>query len=176
MNNSKIIFLGGIHGAGKGTISKRIMTNINLEYLSASQLLKWEEISPDVKDKKVPNIPRTQESLLFALKKKCENEKLYLLDGHYCLLNEDNIPSKVDMDVFRKINPQLFLVMIEDPKIIITRLEKRDQKNYELNKISEMQNFEVSYAKEIAAKLNKPFLEISQNNIVQTINDIKRMI
>ena len=169
-------FLGGIHGVGKGTFSKRLLESVNLEYLSASQLLKWEEVSPDVKNKKVSNIPNTQERLLFALEKICKKDKMYLLDGHYCLLNEENLPSEVAIEFFRKINPKLFLVLIDDPKIIMSRLKKRDRKNYELSKIIEMQNFEVSYANEIAVKLNRPIVEIKQNNIVQIINKIKRII
>lgn len=69
MNCSKIIFIGGIHGVGKGTISKRIIENLNLEYLSASRLLSWEKYSPDLKNKKVTNFSETQTRLIHALKK-----------------------------------------------------------------------------------------------------------
>ena len=40
-----IIFIGGIHGVGKGTICKEVVLNTDLIHLTASQILKWEVIS-----------------------------------------------------------------------------------------------------------------------------------
>ena len=44
--HNNIIFIGGIHGVGKGTICKKITDQFSdLVHISASTLLKWEEIS-----------------------------------------------------------------------------------------------------------------------------------
>jgi len=40
-----IIFIGGIHGVGKGTLCEKVCNDLNLLHLSASEVLKWEEIS-----------------------------------------------------------------------------------------------------------------------------------
>jgi len=47
-----IVFVGGIHGVGKSTICQHICRELNMEYLSASELSKWEEINDDAKIKK----------------------------------------------------------------------------------------------------------------------------
>jgi len=39
--NKEIIFIGGIHGVGKGTLCKRIASDLNIIHLSASEVLKW---------------------------------------------------------------------------------------------------------------------------------------
>jgi len=40
-----IIFIGGIHGSGKGVICENIVENSNLIHLTASEVLKWHELS-----------------------------------------------------------------------------------------------------------------------------------
>ena len=42
----------GIHGVGKCTICQQICSELNLEYLSASELLKWKAVIEDAKNKK----------------------------------------------------------------------------------------------------------------------------
>jgi adenylate kinase len=59
MNN--IIFIGGIHGSGKGTVCKNISKQTNLITNIASELIKWNDISHQ-NNKKVNNINETQES------------------------------------------------------------------------------------------------------------------
>jgi adenylate kinase len=63
MNDRKIIFVGGIHGVGKGTICKVLAQKFDFEHLSTSQVLKWNEIS-NLKNKKVQNFAITQDRLL----------------------------------------------------------------------------------------------------------------
>jgi adenylate kinase len=176
MNSPKIIFLGGIHGVGKGSFSKSLTESLNLKYLSASKLLKWENFSSDVKNKKVASISETQENLLNALHKICSSDTTYLLDGHFCLLNIENEPTIIEIEIFRNINPILFLVMKEDVRIIRNRLKKRDNKNYELERLHAMQSMEISHAKSIAKELNKPFFEIDINNFTEIINNIKKLL
>lgn len=74
-----IIFIGGIHGVGKGTICEDISTKTDLIHITASEILKWEEIS-DNDNKLVKNIVSTQDRLIKGLKNLIEKEKLYLLD------------------------------------------------------------------------------------------------
>lgn len=47
-----IVFIGGIYGVVKSTICQHICRELNMEYLSASELLKWEDINDDAKTKK----------------------------------------------------------------------------------------------------------------------------
>jgi adenylate kinase len=174
MNSSKIIFLGGIHGVGKGALSKKLISELNLGYLSASNLLKWKNISKG-NNKKVANIPNTQEKLLDALSNKCKNNEQYILDGHFCLLNKNGMVEKVSLDIFVKINPILVVVATTDEKLIQQRLEERDKRYYNLDILKNMQKIEKEYAHEIALRLDIPFLEVKNGDCKNLINLISNL-
>ena len=168
----KIVFLGGIHGTGKGFLSEKLCSNLSLEYLSASGLIKWSEINSDIENKFVKNISGTQERLINALKITCKENQNYLLDGHYCLLNSIQEPTKVDFEVFSNINPIILLIVTAEPELIRERLMTRDGKDYDISLITKMQTLEKSYAEEISSKLNVPLYLIDEFNI----NDITELI
>nr|WP_298655519.1 ATP-binding protein [uncultured Flavobacterium sp.] len=132
MNN--IIFIGGIHGVGKGTICKKIASKTDLIHITASEILKWDEISSS-DNKLVNNISSTQERLINGLKSLIKNDKRYLLDGHFCLLNSNGIPCKIDEDTFDSINPKIISIVIDDIGKIVDRLEKRDNKKYDIKSL-----------------------------------------
>ncbi|MBA3970554.1 MAG: AAA family ATPase [Bacteroidetes bacterium] len=160
----RIIFIGGIHGVGKGTLSEKICATTGLIPLSASDLIKWHEVSPDGKNKKVDNILSTQERLLKGLKHTVHEDNAYLLDGHFCLLNKSNQPEKVPIETFVGIDPNIISVIVDDIAAIINRLKLRDGKEYDLNTLNEMQKLEVEYAKEISVQLNIPLIIIKNSD------------
>lgn len=169
----KIVFLGGIHGTGKGFISDRLCHNLSMKYLSASGLIKWTEISTDAKNKAVDNIPNTQERLMTALKATCIENKNYLLDGHYCLLNSNQEPTKIEFEIFSEINPTILLIITAEPELIRERLANRDNRNYNISLIEEMQSVEKQYAEEISFKLKVPLYFVNEGNINEVTNLIK---
>lgn len=117
MNKGKIIFIGGIHAVGKGTVCKELAQKFNFEHLSASQVLKWDELS-DSKNKKVQNLTTTQDRLLTNLYRIIEPNKKYLLDGHFTLLNSNGEPEKIDESTFIGIQPESIILLTCEPKII----------------------------------------------------------
>ena len=56
MKTKQIVFIGGIHGVGKGTLCREIEKVIQVETISASDLLKWNEVSKEFGNKAVTNI------------------------------------------------------------------------------------------------------------------------
>ena len=50
-----IIFIGGVHGVGKGNICQNIKLNLNIIHLTASEVLNWKDIS-DIENKFVQDI------------------------------------------------------------------------------------------------------------------------
>ena len=161
---SKIVFLGGIHGVGKNTMCTLIKQGMDIIHLTASDLIKWSEISPDVNNKEVGDVDETQNRLIAALRGTIEPSKEYILDGHFCLLRPGGDISRVPFETFRAINPCAIAVMTEKPSIISKRLSLRDNKEYSVDLIRAFQQEEISWAKEVASKLNIPFLEIHGNN------------
>lgn len=124
-----------------------------MEYLSASELLKWKDIHEDGKNKKVKVIPDTQNRLILGLTNMVKKDKFFLLDGHYCLLNSDNEVVNIPLDTFEKINPISLNLILGDISEIKERLETRDNKLYDYSLLERLQNEELTYAKQLSKKL-----------------------
>lgn len=167
-----IHFIGGIHGVGKGTICSKICEQTTLVHLTASELLKWNEISA-VDNKKVADIPNTQDRLIVGLNNVTKANESYLLDGHFCLFNAEGNVEKVPLETFVKIAPKSITVVTAKVELIKQRLEKRDKKTYDFDVLATMQNTEKEYAKEISAHLNIPFIELKNGEFQPLIDVIK---
>ena len=100
MRRNSIIFVGGIHGVGKSTLCKKACELIGIKYLSASSVLNWAKVNNNQKSKKVQDITQTQDLLINGLKKFITDEKVYLLDGHFCLLNKRSEICKIPVGTF----------------------------------------------------------------------------
>ncbi|HLO54202.1 MAG TPA: ATP-binding protein [Saprospiraceae bacterium] len=170
-----IIFVGGIHGVGKSTICQQICKELNWEYLSASELIKWKDINGDSKTKNVRDIPETQERLLKGLENSIENNKTYLLDGHYCLLNKYNTIEKISMEVFLKISPKAICVILDDIIEIKNRLENRDNKIYKFELLEQLQNCEVEYAKQLSKTLDVSIFIEQSSGFMKLFNHLRKI-
>lgn len=171
--NRNIIFIGGIHGVGKGTICRSVSKKVNMQHISASKVLKWDEISAK-ENKKVENLDNTQLRLLSGLNALIKEEFTYLLDGHYCLLNSEGEPEEISEQTFELISPKKLVVIVENSKEINDRLNDRDGVDYNLNTIENMQNMELKYAKYLSIKLDIPFLKINSQEEDQLIKFINK--
>jgi adenylate kinase len=168
-----ISFIGGIHGVGKSTICKSICADLNIEYLSASEVLKWVEINEDSQEKKVQNIALTQNRLIKGLQNRVEKEHHYLLDGHYCLLDNSEKIIKVPFETFQAINPSTLHLIVSDITEIKSRLELRDKRIYDYSLLKNMQDQEIEYAKELSHKLNIDLTIGQQDNYCQILDALK---
>lgn len=169
-----IIFIGGIHGVGKGTLCKRIESELGIIHLSASEVLKWKDFNVDSSDKRVSDIDSTQDCLLKNLKGVITPGKTYLLDGHFCLLNKESKIEKVPEEVFIGINPKKIIVLSETPEIIAKRLYQRDGKRYETSLLEKMQNTEIEHAQYLSSLLDLEMFEVqsdSYNTLKEVINN-----
>lgn len=166
-----IIFIGGVHGAGKNFLLDNINSEISFIHLTASEVLKWKEISDNPDKKLVNSITNTQDILIENLRKIVKDEQNYLLDGHFTLLNKSGEIEKVPENTFMRIAPKALIVKISEPNVILQRLKKRDNQIWDLDKISTMQTQELEYAQSIAIKLKVPFYQLDDNqeNILEEI-------
>gem|GEM_PF-840518 len=152
-----IFFIGGIHGSGKGNIAQQILSVTNLIHLEASKVLKWEEISLK-ENKYVEDINITQNSLIKNLHQIVDRNKRYLLDGHYCLIKNQEQVERIDIETFEKINPISLSIKIDDPQ-----LEHRDSKIYDINFLEHFQNEEIKYAQFLSQHLKKTLFILNDN-------------
>ena len=165
--NYNLIFIGGIHGVGKTTLCSQISKKYNINHLSASQLIKWNSTNKEVKD-----IDETQKSLISELNKNIDYTKLNILEGHFVLWNQKNEIKKISFNIFKKINPNKIILIIENSEKIKKNLEKRDKKQYSIKDIEDMQNEEINYAKDVANKLNIELLIYNSYNFTENIKNI----
>lgn len=150
MNLKNILFVGGIHGVGKSTICRQLSTDLNVNYLSASEVLKWKDINTDEKNKKVTNIPDTQDRLISGLNNLIKPHNKYILDGHFCLFDGSGFATKIPIETFEIINPLSLTIITGDLDEILNGLQNRDQKSYTHESLSHMQKLEIEYAQELS--------------------------
>lgn len=150
----QILFAGGIHGVGKSTLCREIAAQFSLNYLSASEVLRWKDLNTDEKNKKVVDIPDTQSRLLRGLEAIVKPGQRYVLDGHFCLFNKEGEVTSVPMETFERIKPFALILVTGDPAQISSALARRDDKSYDAEVLEEMQNHEMSHAQQVAAHLN----------------------
>jgi adenylate kinase len=170
----KIAFIGGIHGVGKSTVCSLVCKELNLGYLSASELLRWKELVENPKAKTVENIPSTQERLIKGLEAHVEKGGSYLLDGHYCLLNGSGEITNVPIETFQQINPLSLHIVIGDPSEVKRRLESRDNISYDLELLRMLHQQELQYAQELSTTLSVPLGICTQDDfsmVVEIINE-----
>lgn len=170
---SNITFVGGIHGVGKSTICKKICTDLNIQYLSASEVLNWAELNEDGKNKKVQDISVTQDRLVNGLFKRVNKNHFYLLEGHYCLFDKSGNIVKIPFETFQAINPISLYVIVDNVDEIKSRLESRDQRPYDLSLLKEMQDQEISYAQELSRKLNVNLSIVEGGNYSDILSTFK---
>ena len=101
--------------------------------------------------------------LIQNLKKIVKNDQYYILDGHLTLLNKEGKIERIPEETFFKINPRILIVKTAEPTIIQNRLKQRDNKEWDIDDITLMQDEEITYAKDIASKLNIPFYQLGDN-------------
>lgn len=171
-----IAFIGGIHGVGKSTICGDICQRLNMKYLSASELLKWNEINDDAQNKKVKDISLAQSRLSMGLKKTIQKENAYLLDGHYCLLNQENEIIRISLDTFKEINPFSLNIIIGEISEVQSRLKERDNKSYEYYLLERFQDEELSHAKFLSKKLGITLNIGTQKNYLELINSLRKSL
>ena len=176
MNDSKAIFVGGIHGVGKTEVCELLSKEFKLEILSASSLLNWDSSSQNKINKTVSNIDKNQHRLIELLNSNSITEKVYILDGHFCLLNAKFQIECIDFSIFKEINPLIIIVKTENPEIIKKRLFQRDAINYDIDLILKIQNEEIRYAYNISKKLNIPFFTLNSEKIKTLVGTLTPII
>ena len=155
----KIIFIGGVHGIGKTALCRSICKKFEVIHHSASELIKRYghiEFAPNAR---VENIDRNQEFLINAIHEYLDTSKIYLMDGHFCLLNQDSIITKIPEPTFIAISPMAIILLHDDPRNIHSHLKEKNREIYDLDLLVSFQEQESDYSRFVATKLNVPYLK-----------------
>ena len=157
--NKSCVFVGGVHGSGKTQLCKKIQEKIDCVYLSASLLLKWSK-----KEKNVENVQENQRKLKELLKKKMQDDKLYLIDGHFTLWNKEYKCEKIPLTFFEDLNIKCILLVVENEDVIEKRLFVRNEINVLSENIVSISNVEKEYSQFVAEKLGVYFYQVNSSN------------
>ncbi len=159
-----IIFVGGIHGVGKTYFCRNLSQNINRQHFSCSELIsKFKDIN--LQNKLTKDIDENQNILKLALDTYLLPTNDYILDGHFCLINDQGDISRIPESTFINLNISNILVLENDCNIIIDNLKKRDNKIYKESLIQKFQQEEILYAKYVANLLDVNIEIIKLNNM-----------
>jgi adenylate kinase len=159
MFNFNIIFIAGVHGVGKSHFCTQLKNTFKAPIFSASQLIKEVKMAEIDINKKVIDAEKNQEHLIIALKGIKTTSKIILLDGHFCLLNDNGIIN-VPEEIFHKMPLKAIFVLYDYPEKIYQRMKNRDNTTLSVDIISELQYKEIERAEFIANLINIPFNKI----------------
>jgi adenylate kinase len=172
-NRSNIVFVGGIHGVGKGRLCRVLGEHLGWAHLSAGKLIAAAENEPERLDKRVADAVSNQERLLRVLSATMSPGIRYLLDGHFCLLTPNLSFTPTPFHVFERISPEAILLLKEKPAVIAQRLQIRDGRSHPDDFLRAFQAEEISLATMTAERLNVPFLEASPENYEEILEFCK---
>ena len=150
-----MIFLAGIHGVGKDVFSKEIEEKTGIKSYLASRLIQEQGNMSFNANKRTNNISKNQDYLVEAIRNKNLSGR-YILNGHFCLLNENGEPERIPIKTFYELNPSKIIILKEKAEIIIGRRMIRDKKEVSVEETERFQNEEIIYGKEVAKKLGIP--------------------
>lgn len=169
-----IILLTGIHGVGKGYISSCVKNHIKIPIYEASKLIKQSGNVSDL-NKKVYNINDNQEILYNAINDYVK-EKLFILDGHTCLLNKNGEIEKIDLQSLNKFDIIGIIYIYDNIENIKERLYKRDKIMYDTKKLDLFQKLEYENSLALSKNLNIKLFEFKNGEDINLIiNYLKEM-
>jgi len=170
-----IIFLSGVHGVGKTTISKKLSAELSIQWFSSSSLIKEhnnELIASCTKN--VKDISNNQDALINSvckLKNKYEN---FILEGHATLLNSEGKVILLNSEIFKSLGVNSIVALFVSPRIIYERLFLRDGHSPAIHKIIRHQKFEILNSKKISHDIGVDFSIHNSFDMHSIANAIKK--
>jgi adenylate kinase len=153
-----LIFLGGIHGVGKSSVCRELAPKLRLQHLTAGAIISAGQGRPRAQTKVVKDAPEDQELLLAGLAHL--NTPRLLLDGHYCLIVPGEQVQAIELDVFRRLNPNSLVLLTDDVEAIGSRLRSRDGVEQPRYLLEALQVAEVAHAQRVAEALARPLVHV----------------
>ena len=114
-----------------------------------------------------------QNLLVDALKKLDIEDETILLEGHFCLLTNDEV-FDVQLDTFVQLNLKAVFLLLEDVELICSRLKERDGKSSSLDIMQKFQDSEEKRARYVAETLNLPLFIGNGKEIELLINQFEK--
>ncbi|WP_246070635.1 ATP-binding protein [Paenibacillus kobensis] len=169
-----MIFIGGIHGVGKTSLCNDLTKHYEISHFSASKLISDEKEEIYSRNKLIHDIEQNQDFLSTSLNR-LNISDWFLLDGHFCLLNQSSDITRIPPDTFSRISPNSIIVLTDLISSIQERFSQRDGYQFDSNLLESFQTAEIIYAREISNYLNIPFL-VAQSGDIKSIHEFMNKI
>jgi adenylate kinase len=164
----ELVFVGGIHGVGKTSISRRLAEMLRAVHVTAGTLIRETALPGHVVtvgagNKAVPDVESNQELLLRGLasfRARIGATQPLLLDGHFCLVDASGNLTEISLDVFTAMSPTAVLLITAEPETVHARLVQRDSASPPLDVIAQLSKREEARAVEVSTALAVPMRSI----------------
>lgn len=169
----KIIFVSGVHGAGKSTLCSIVTQRTSLPHYSSSTLIKENSEYKELL-KRATKTSEKQEILLNALDELPKSS--FLLDGHFCLIGEDEQIIELADDVYYRMQPSAIINVVCRPDIVKERLSNRDSNSFSTELLSELQAYEARKADKISIGLGIPLITVNSNDCLDSVLEFIKQV
>ena len=159
----------GIHGAGKTIYCNNLSRKTGLKCYSASELIGRSIAIHQEKTKKIDQINVRQKALIQELGQAKQEKDDFLLDGHLCLIDQEDRIVRLPTDLFENLGITKILVVKAKPMDIAGRLKQRNDIIWTVDFIDRFQQEELRYAHELAKILGVDIEEIDTSTKVNIV-------
>ncbi len=172
-----VIFVGGVHGVGKGTQCQSFSQRTGIPWFSASTIIKTEKQSAIADDTKaVADSSGNQTLLLRGVRRVLATDTTILLDGHFTILNASGSIVRIDVEVFGQLPLQGIVVLKDSPSQICDRLRQRDKREWDIGEVGLHQEAEIGHAQMVATRLSIPMLLVDAFDMGSFIKAVGAML
>lgn len=166
--NQPIVFVGGVHGVGKTTISRLLAERLSASHVTAGRLIReaasgTDRVSISHGRKAVPNVDGNQALLLRGLasyKASCGPGPI-VLDGHFSLLDSSEIPVRIPLPVYDAIAPVAVVLVETEDRVVHARLMSRDGGAPPVAIVAQHAVCERQAAEAVCARLKIPLISVA---------------
>lgn len=153
-----IVFVGGIHGAGKTYLGAPVARQLGMRHATASQLIREERgLQSWGTDKRVDGINENQVALISATNRlRSRGEKL-LLDGHFVLRGPNGELSEIASQVFRDLRIGAVVLLHASVDVVLERLEARGDTSWTISELQLLADREEAHARRVSTELGIAF-------------------
>lgn len=168
-----IIFICGVHGAGKGSLSRDLSSNLGIRAYSASDIIKSN--SSYIESSKLVSSSNSNQLALLKGLHRIPADSL-LLDGHFCLLDKGFSVLDIEYEVFDAIAPKLIIYVYTEAKEISRRLRERDGVALNVSLIAKLQEREKSRAVQFSQERGIVCVSYSSGDSIENLMEVIRNI
>lgn len=154
-----MIFVSGSHGVGKTIFCNNISKKYRIPAYSSSKLIQKYKKEKFTENKRVADIIENQNYLVKAVEHLNKLNDIYILDGHFCLFNENGIITRIPLQTVEAIAPVAIILLIDSPINIVKRLFNKGNTNFNEAIIETLQDEEIIYSYEVSQKLHIPYMK-----------------